>query len=80
MTNEGALLESIKQLVKSGKYRIRMHTVRHMIEEGFNETNVIETITGKSRILEDYTDDCRCLILGTFHFTEATTFSFACCL
>jgi len=67
------LLERTKQLVISGKYRVRVHAIHHMIEEGFYEANIIETVTGKSRIIENYPDDCRCLVLGRFHFKEATT-------
>ena len=69
--NDVVVFENIKKLVASGKYRVRIHAVRHMIEEGFNEVNIIEAIIGKSRIIEDYPDDRRCLILGRFHFTHA---------
>ncbi len=73
MTHEYILLEKIRKLVKSGRYRIRIHAIQHMIEEGFDEANIIEALTaGKSKIIEDYTDDCRCLILGKFHFTKNT--------
>lgn len=73
MVKENVLLERIKRLVTSRKYRVRFHAVRHMVEEGFYEVNTIETITGNSRIIEDYPDDCRCLFLGKFHFTENAT-------
>lgn len=72
LTNN-ALLESIKELVKSGRYRLRIHAVRHMIEEGFSEANIIESIMGGSNIIENYSDEHRCLVLGNFHFTETTT-------
>lgn len=73
MPDEYVLLKSIKRLIKSGKYRVRIHTIRHMIEDGFNEANIVETVTGHSKIIENYPDECRCLILGSFHFTEAIT-------
>lgn len=73
MYPEETLLNRIKRLVKGRKYRIRIHAVRHMIEEGFNEANIIEAITDNGRIIENYPDDCRCLILGSFHFTNVTT-------
>ncbi len=74
MTLENALLENIKNLIISGKYRVKIHTVRHMIEEGFNEINIIEVVTGNSSIIiENYADDNRCLILGSFHFTKSIT-------
>ena len=33
-----------------------------MIEEGFSEDNIIAAILGKSRIIEIYDEDKRCLI------------------
>ena len=73
MEQEYALLEGIKKLIISGRYRIRMHAIRHMIEEGFKEANIIEAITGSGKVIENYPDDYRCLISGSFHFTETTT-------
>lgn len=64
--------ERIKRLVIAKKYRMRIHAIRHMIEEGFEEDNIIEAIAN-SRILENYSDECRCLIMGIFHFTQNTT-------
>ena len=60
------LLATIKKLVKEGRYRIKIHAVRHMIEEGFSEKNIIDAILGESRIIEMYDEDKRCLILGRF--------------
>ena len=48
------------------------HAVRHMIEEGFSEADMIEVVTGRSRILETYPEDHRCLILGYFVLTATT--------
>ena len=48
------------------RYRIRIHAVRHMIEEGFDEDNLLEAMAGRSRVLEDYPSERRCLILGYF--------------
>lgn len=73
MSYEGELFEKIRRLVISGKYRIRIHAVCHMIEEGFNEENVKEAIAGKAKIIENYPDDCRCLILGVFYLAKNTT-------
>ena len=72
MIHKDELLERIKKLVLSGKYRVRIHAVRHMIEEGFTETNVIEAIEGTGRIIESYPDDSRCLIFGRFNFIDTT--------
>ena len=70
MNDEPALLENIKKLVQARKYRIRLHAVRHMIEEGFDERDLLEALGGKSRILERYSNEMRCLILGYFTLTE----------
>lgn len=69
MNHERELLEKIKRLIREKRYRIRMHTIRHMIEDGFGEENIIEAATGRSKILENYPDELRCLILGSFHFS-----------
>jgi Domain of unknown function (DUF4258) len=66
MDAEAELLAKIKTLISANQYRVRSHAVRHMIEEGFSEENLLEAITGKSRILEHYSDELRCLVLGTF--------------
>lgn len=60
------LLLTIKRLVNKGRYRIKIHAVRHMIEEGFSEKDIIAAIRGKSMIIEMYGEDKRCLILGHF--------------
>ena len=64
------LLAIIKKLVNGGRYRIKIHAVRHMIEEGFSERDIIVAILGKSRIIEIYDEDKRCLILGRFLFPK----------
>lgn len=64
------MLERIKALASAQRYRIRIHAVRHMIEEGFDEENVLEALTGKSRILENYPSEMRCLVVGTFAVSE----------
>ena len=66
MVNEDELLSRIKALLLSEKYRVRIHAVRHMVEDGFTEQDIITAITGKSRILEDYPEESRCLIVGIF--------------
>jgi hypothetical protein len=60
------LLATIKKLVNEERYRIKIHAVRHMIEEGFSERDIISAILGESRIIEMYDEDKRCLILGHF--------------
>ncbi len=60
------LLVRLKKLISAKRYRIRMHAVRHMIEEGFDEEDLLEALVGKSRVLEDYPNETRCLVLGYF--------------
>ena len=64
------LLDNIKTLIVAKQYRVRLHIVRHMLEEGFDENDLVVALTGKSRIVEDYPDESRCLILGYFSFSE----------
>ena len=60
------LLERIGTLVRFGRYRLRLHATRHMIEEGFDEGNIIAVLTSRGcRILEEYGEQHRCLIVGT---------------
>lgn len=41
-------------------------TGRHMLEEGFDERNIIEVLTGHGRrIPEDYPEQRRCLVIGS---------------
>ena len=58
MEAEQGVLEKIRVLVGTGRYRIRLHAVRHMIEEGFDEGNVVEAVGGGSRVLEVYSSRC----------------------
>jgi hypothetical protein len=60
------LLATMKALVSAKRYRIGIHAVRHMVEEGFDENNLLEGMAGRSRILEHYPNEGRCLILGYF--------------
>ncbi len=72
MNQELTIFEKIRSLVISNNYRIRIHAIRHMVEEGFSEGNITEAIAN-GKILENYSDEKRCLIVGSFHFTEKTT-------
>jgi hypothetical protein len=64
------LLEKIKASVSARRYRVRIHAVRHMIEEGFDEESLLEALGKKSRIFEDYPAEMRCLVLGYFESGE----------
>jgi len=37
MTQELTILEKIRSLVISNSYRIKIHAIRHMVEEGFSD-------------------------------------------
>ena len=52
------------------RYRVTIHAVKHMIEEGFSEEDVITAILGESKIIEIYDEDKRCLILGYFLWND----------
>jgi hypothetical protein len=70
MTNEeSALLSHIKALIAAKRYRIRVHAVHHMIEEGFSEENLIDAVLGRSRTLEDYPEEHRSLVFGFFRLS-----------
>ena len=67
MSKAPDLSHRIRVLVRSGRYRLRLHTVRHMLEEGFDEGNIIETLTGPgAKVLEEYPEQQRCLVLGSY--------------
>lgn len=66
-------IDRIARLVGASQYRVGLHAVRHMIEEGFDEGQLVEALRGRINVLEDYPDEDRCLVLGRFHFTPATT-------
>lgn len=62
----------IQELVRARHYRIGLHAVRHMVEEGFDENQLLEAVRGKLRIVEEYPEESRYLMLGYFHFTLKT--------
>lgn len=52
------MISEIQRRVKAENYRVRSHAVKPMIEEGFDE----------KQLLEEYSEGLRCLALGRFHF------------
>lgn len=66
------LHSKIKKLIKDKCYRVKIHAVRHMIEEGFSENEMIDAILKDSKIIEQYDSDKRCLILGYFLWNNKT--------
>ena len=63
-------MEQFEVCLLAKQYRIRIHAARHMIEEGFSEQDIIRAVTGKGKLLENYPDELRCLILGYFAMGE----------
>jgi hypothetical protein len=43
MIDDEELLPRIRSLLSARKYRIRIHAVRHMVEEGFTEHDIINS-------------------------------------
>ncbi len=67
-------LKKIQAFVQAGKYRVKIHALRHLMEDGFEERHIAEAIaTGK--ILEHYAEESRCLVVGTFHWTPKSSSS-----
>jgi hypothetical protein len=66
-------IDQMQRLVAANQYRVGLHAVRHMIEEGYDEHQLVEALRGHVRVLEEYPDEQRFLVLGRFHFTPTTT-------
>ena len=73
MSSQTELIAQIQELVQAGHYRIRLHAARHMVEEGFDENHLLEAVKGKLRVVEEYSEESRYLVLGYFHFTPQST-------
>jgi hypothetical protein len=70
MMTEVELVERIQKAVIVGNTRTGLHAVRHMFEEGFSEQDISSALLGKIRVLENYPDETRCLLLGYFQISE----------
>ena len=71
MKDTAELLRNIKALIDQKRYRIRIHAVQHMIKEGFSENDILGVIQF-GRLLENYDDEKRCLVLGSFATGESS--------
>ena len=65
MSHESEPLRTVRGLIEQKKYRIRIHAVQHMIKEGFSEDDIVEVLRS-GQLLENYHEESRCLILGSF--------------
>ena len=63
------MFKHIREAVQNGNYALRPHTVSHILAEGFDEGHIIEAV-GNGKILEDYIEEDRCLVAGTFQLSE----------
>lgn len=72
MSSSSDPLKRIQRLIGKGAYRVRLHAVRHMIEEGFDERQMLDALGRKLTLVEAYPDEARYLVLGHFHFTSKT--------
>ena len=66
-------IRRLQGLIQTKHYRVGIHAVRHMIEEGFDENQLLEAVRGVLRIIEEYGEESRYLLLEYFHFTQTTT-------
>lgn len=62
------ILKRIQEAARKEAYALRPHAVSHMLAEGFNEKDIIESILD-GKIIEHYNDEDRCLIAGTFELS-----------
>ena len=56
-------IETIRQLIQTKRYQIKLHAVQHALKEGFGEQDMIEAILA-GQIIESYPDRNRVLISG----------------
>ena len=73
MSDDEALLSRLRNQLATGRFRIRIHAARHMTEEGFFQKDILEALLGKSKIVERYPEENRCLIVGYFHLSKKVT-------
>jgi hypothetical protein len=69
MLTDAELLEWLRAEVGIGNYRVRPHTTRHMFKEGILESDIVEAVIGRCRMLERYDDESLCLVLGYFQIS-----------
>lgn len=65
-------IEQIQQQIRARRFSVKSHVISHMLEEGF-ESNHCQEAALSGRVLEEYPEEKRCLILGYFHFTSGVT-------
>lgn len=66
------MIDRIRELVAQGRFTVKSHVIRHMLEEGFERNHCADAVLN-GHILEEYPEEQRCLIVGTFDWTETVT-------
>ena len=58
-------IEFLRQRVRTGDYLVKSHAVYHALKEGFDREHIAGAILN-GRIIEEYPDDQRVLVCGSF--------------
>lgn len=61
-------LKDLQPLVKTGKYRLGSHAVKHARAEGFNEKDMVYALLHGKELLR-YQEEQRLLVLGYMHIS-----------
>ncbi|MDQ3009243.1 MAG: DUF4258 domain-containing protein [Acidobacteriota bacterium] len=64
-------IESIREQVREGNYKLKSHVAMHALKEGFAREDIVETILAGT-IIEDYEQAKRVLICGPTTLSEQT--------
>lgn len=62
-------LQTIRESLQSGHYRVKSHAIQHAVKEGFQVEHMVEAILN-GRIIEEYPEDLRVLICGRSTLSE----------
>lgn len=58
-------IEIIRQLIRAGRYQVKLHAVQHALQEGFDESDIRNAVLN-GEIIEQYPERRRALICGQF--------------
>ena len=56
-------INTIRILISQKRYQVKHHAIHHALQEGFNETHIVDCISS-GKIIEHYSDRNRVLIAG----------------
>lgn len=60
---------TIRQLIQTRRYHIKIHAIQHALQEGFGEKQIIDAIL-VGVIIETYPDRNRALVCGKVQFED----------